>query len=724
MQYRSKISMTFTGIMIMILFITSCVPIAPTPVITPQPSNTPLPPTATPLPTPTPTPSSIDLVGKVLTALDRVNHSPLDCTMTYVTHLQQQVEQNGKVLFDQPLEETFTDRILRAQNGSGWDTQISRVYLSPSESSIQLQGEIRQVDGIIFASGKNLASQEPSEFPASWTKISGEASMHFWPGLRKLQFAETISRLNGASLTLLTGQPLEQTRASLEQYLSGAAYDYTKLDNGTPVELITIELQAVPLSKTIHNFSAGDKLTQAVLQSGAEAQVIHEFALDFSGQLVAWNISLGIDARNLDLSQTTGFQPGTRLSVRGSQQFSTAFNYTSQPVVEQPAKNAVQVAPAFFSTQLDPTPLFTNLADFDTSLNNALATGEMNTFWQQIKSLRQMPLIFGDMAVFLYRGEAESVSWVGDWHEMAATNGWRLGSTDLWISTVRLPLDARLEYQIQVNGSEAFITDPLNPITEVSRQGTKSAFTMPKYQTTEFTQTRENVARGELSETLTIRSGQLGYEVNYRVYTPAGYSRLRRLPSLYVTDGQDYIQYGKMATILDNLIAEQKIRPIIVVFIDTRDPETGENRREEQFIDNPKYGQFIVNDLVPWIDTKYYTDRTADSRAILGVAEGGYYAAAFALDHTNRFHLIGMQSPALDIHEGSLLDQYRQLIRLPVSVFLTTGTMNDHTQYTREMKAILEEKQIPLNYIESSEGPSFGNWRDKLDDMLIYFFQP
>lgn len=724
MQPRNQILLTLTCLLFMILCIASCVPIAPTPVITPQPSNTPLPPTSTPLPTPTPTPSSTDLVGKVLSALERVNQLPLDCTVTYATDLRQQLEQNGASLLDQSLKETLTDEILRAPHDSGWNTQLSRKYSISSPGSKQLQGEIRLVDGIIYSSGKNVASQGNGDFPTGWVKIFGEASTHFWPGLRELQFGEAISRLNDASLTLLTGQPLEQIRTTLERYLSSAVYDYTKLENGTPVELITIELQGVPLSETIHISSASDRLNQAAFQANTEVQVIHHFALDFSGQLVAWNFTLNIDARNLDLSQSAGYQPETRLSVSGSQQFSATFDLTNLPVVAHPEKNAVQVSPAFFSNQPDQTHMFDTLADFDARLNDALATGEVNTFWQQIKSLRQMPLIFGELAVFLYRGETESVSWVGDWNKVASTTGWRLGSTDLWISTVRLPMDARLEYQIQVNGSNEFITDPLNPITEVSRQGTKSAFTMPRYQGSAFTQTRENVARGELSDTQTIRSSHLGYEVNYRVYTPAGYSRLRQLPSLYVTDGQDYILYGKMATILDNLIAEQKIRPIIVVFIDSQDPETGESLRDEQYIDNPKYGQFIANELVPWIDTKYYTARTADSRAILGAAEGGYFAAAFALNHTNRFHLIGMQSPALDINEGTLLDQYRQLIKLPVKVFLNTGIFNDYTQSAREMKSILEEKQIPLSYIESSEGHSFGNWRDKLDDMLIYFFQP
>jgi len=245
---------------------------------------------------------------------------------------------------------------------------------------------------------------------------------------------------------------------------------------------------------------------------------------------------------------------------------------------------------------------------------------------------------------------------------------------------------------------------------------------MPDYVFPQEVIPRDDVTPGSLSPPIAIDSTNLGYTINYQVYTPAQYEQPVDLSVIYVTDAHEYTdpRMGSMPTVLDNLIADGKIEPILAVFIDPRDPETGRNRRESEFLVNPDYAAFIAEELVPLIDSTYNTDPTPERRAILGVSYGGVSAAYCGLAYPEVFHLVAMQSPAFvdnEIYEG-----YESVDQLPLKVFLSTGYPWDFD--ARTMKGILEDENYPLMYMEVPEGHSWGQWRSQLDDLLIYFFNP
>ena len=76
-----------------------------------------------------------------------------------------------------------------------------------------------------------------------------------------------------------------------------------------------------------------------------------------------------------------------------------------------------------------------------------------------------------------------------------------------------------------------------------------------------------------LSNNILIKSTHLGYDVQYRIFIPKNYSDFADLPTIYVTDGQGYIKGGAMPRLMKKLIAQNRIRPTIGVFIDSRDPD-------------------------------------------------------------------------------------------------------------------------------------------------------
>ena len=71
--------------------------------------------------------------------------------------------------------------------------------------------------------------------------------------------------------------------------------------------------------------------------------------------------------------------------------------------------------------------------------------------------------------------------------------------------------------------------------------------------------------------------------------------RNSELPALYITDGQWYISRGELPALLDGEIAAGNIEPVLVVFVDSRNPDNlQQNRRNQQFFCNPRYVDFLL----------------------------------------------------------------------------------------------------------------------------------
>jgi enterochelin esterase-like enzyme len=352
--------------------------------------------------------------------------------------------------------------------------------------------------------------------------------------------------------------------------------------------------------------------------------------------------------------------------------------------------------------------------------------------WADLVEAENIPVVYEDSVAFLYRGIANSVIWMGDFngwgHDQKFKNrGKLIPGTDIWILKSSLPKDARLDYKIVVNDSE-WILDPYNLDRQWSGVGggsPNSELRMPAWKPDPIaSEPAPGLKRGRIENDLLHNSKKLSYQITYSVYLPQGYTPNHKYPVVYVTDGYEYLheRLGNMALVLDNLIHLQKIPPIIAVFIDHREPVNRSiNRRMQELAMNENYLQFITDELIPLIERNYSVSKESNDRAILGTSMGGLAAAYFAFAKPGVFGLSGIQSPAFwfkpDIYK--LCDNPENP---PVKVFMTTGLINDAQEGTRKMRAILDKNTCNYQYRETNQGHSWGNWRDLIDDILIYFF--
>ncbi len=355
----------------------------------------------------------------------------------------------------------------------------------------------------------------------------------------------------------------------------------------------------------------------------------------------------------------------------------------------------------------------------------------VNTWWEDRKTLNQIPLIAEDSVALFYRGSVSSVAWMGDFNAWGYdadfhNKGRRIKNTDIWILTCSFPSNARLDYKILINGT-TWILDPNNPRQQWSGVGggsPNSELRMPRWKEDPILLPRASVMHGTLRKDLILDSKVLGYQIAYTVYVPPGIDKRDKLPVLYVTDGNEYLmpELGNMSTILDNLIADKKIKPVLVVFVDHREPiNRSNNRRMKELNMNEKYLSFFIKELIPAVENIFPALKKPSERGILGTSMGGLTAAYFAFKRPEVFGLAGIQSPAFGIRPEiyTLCDS---LSGPKVKVFLTTGLISDAGEGSLRMKEILRKNACTYQYRETQEGHSWGNWRNLIDDILIDFY--
>lgn len=374
-------------------------------------------------------------------------------------------------------------------------------------------------------------------------------------------------------------------------------------------------------------------------------------------------------------------------------------------------------------TPLNLANILAEIGNIETISDSIKQVNRASQLFDSLYSNNKIPWISNDTIVFLYSGEASKIQLAGDmtaWRIQADYEFKKIGKSNVWYLMKTFPRTARLDYKIIVNGSWSL--DSNNPNKQMSGFGYNSAFYMPDYKPSVYLLARNNTDKGKVSDAITISSSNLNRPVRYWVYMPAGYENINNLPSMYVLDGQEYKfeGMGSMINILDNLIAEKLIKPIVVIFVDPVHPISGSNQRVELFLNNPNYAAFFKNELIPAIDNSFKTENNPNQRAILGTSYGGNCATYFGLQIPEVFKLIAPQSPSFN---SNIISLYTQTNMLNINkVFITTGVINDTESYANQLEQILISKKVAYQYLKVNEGHSWGNWSALVDDILLYFY--
>ena len=253
-----------------------------------------------------------------------------------------------------------------------------------------------------------------------------------------------------------------------------------------------------------------------------------------------------------------------------------------------------------------------------------------------------------------------------------------------------------------------------------------------------------NVPHGDL-RLVTLHSKALSSERQMYVYTPPGYTDSSKLlPVLYLYHGfgdtvGSWVAQGRAPQILDNLLSEKKIEPMIVVIPDTETdvPDAiAENMpasdiRKVFFPANAEAAdRELVEDLIPYMKQHYRVRSDADGRAVAGLSQGGYQALVSGLSHLGTFGWVAtfsgvstMSSPIKAV-EAALYEPGK--INKALHNFTVTVGSKDEVvgKDVAALKATLDEKKIKHEYHEYPDlQHEMDVWRPSLEAFLQEIFK-
>lgn len=225
------------------------------------------------------------------------------------------------------------------------------------------------------------------------------------------------------------------------------------------------------------------------------------------------------------------------------------------------------------------------------------------------------------------------------------------------------------------------------------------------------------------------------------VYTPAEYDKNpnKRYPVLYLQHGMgenetSWANQGKLNFIMDNLIAEGKAKPMIVVMdngnIEVFKTNKGENPAQARARFGGEFPKILVDEIIPHIDSKFRTLTDRDNRAMAGLSWGGLLTFNTTLNNLDKFAYIGGFSGAGRIDVNDLDAAYggvfkdKKAFNEKVHVFFLGIGSEEHPERTKSMSDGLKAAGIDNIYYESpGTAHEFLTWRRCLKEFVPRLFK-
>ncbi len=324
----------------------------------------------------------------------------------------------------------------------------------------------------------------------------------------------------------------------------------------------------------------------------------------------------------------------------------------------------------------------------------------------------------------------------------------RLGDSNLWYRTDKVPRDARYTYVFMLNPFKVVLgdkeleqkimkhsrRDPLNPRTFMFPPNA-AIVELPDAPPQAWLKPLPDVPRGETKQE-SFKSAILGEDRPIKIYTPPAAAAGSKPPALLIyLDGEVVPFAVPLATILDNLIAKDKIQPTVAVMV-----SSGKTRSRDLGC-SPKFAEFLAKELVPDLRRRFKISEDPKQVAISGFSLGGLTAAYVGMRHSDVIGNVLSQSGSYWFYEGWtetspesafvesgwLAKQFATLPKLPLRFYLEVGRLEqgfpiNMVLENRRMRDTLVARGYPVTYAEYSGGHDVLCWRGSVADGLMALF--
>ena len=236
-----------------------------------------------------------------------------------------------------------------------------------------------------------------------------------------------------------------------------------------------------------------------------------------------------------------------------------------------------------------------------------------------------------------------------------------------------------------------------------------------------FDQKRDGIPHGKL-EMVEYDSKSVGNKRKAQVYTPPGYSADTKYPVLYLLHGiggdeNEWPRGGHPEIILDNLIADKKAEPMIIVMPNGR-AQTDDRPGPNAMGTAPAFGKFdkdLLGDLIPFIQSKYSVKPDRESRALAGLSMGGGQSLNFGLGNLDTFAWVGGFSSAPNTRPAAeLVPDAAAATKQLKLLWISAGNKDGLIAISQGVHTFLKEKNVPHIWHVDDNGHDFRHWKNAL----------
>ena len=248
-----------------------------------------------------------------------------------------------------------------------------------------------------------------------------------------------------------------------------------------------------------------------------------------------------------------------------------------------------------------------------------------------------------------------------------------------------------------------------------------------------FDKVRAGIAHGNI-DTISYTSKTVGVKRKALLYTPPGFSKNKKYPVLYLLHGiggdqKEWLYGGSPQVILDNLYADGKIMPMIVVMPNGRAMK--DDRAVGNVFDSAKVQAFatfekdLLNDLIPYIEKTYPVLKDRENRAIAGLSMGGGQSLNFGLGNLDKFAWVGgfSSAPNTKRPEELVPDAARAKQQLKL-LWISCGDSDRLITFSKRTHDYLEKNNVPHIYYIEPGVHDFKVWKNGLYMFSQLLFKP
>jgi uncharacterized protein len=232
---------------------------------------------------------------------------------------------------------------------------------------------------------------------------------------------------------------------------------------------------------------------------------------------------------------------------------------------------------------------------------------------------------------------------------------------------------------------------------------------------------QRDVPHGKL-EMIDYDSKTVGTKRKLNVYTPPGYSDAKKYPVLYLLHGiggdeTEWQRFSSPNLILDNLIADRKAVPMIVVMPNGR-AQKNDRAEGNVMASAPAFAVFerdLLEDVIPTIEGRYSVDKQREKRAIAGLSMGGGQSLNFGLGNLDTFAWIGPFSAAPNTKPIAELIPDVATTRAKLKLlWISCGNKDGLIRISQNAHKFLKENQIQHIWHVDSHGHDPQHWSSSL----------